>query len=129
MLLHSISSTTKDANMYRMKKEKKEKKWGKTSYNKVTVYKTETVHNNANPSWKPFTIDATVLCNNNFDQPFLVEVFDWDSTGVHDLIGKCTTTLREIQVMKELTLINPSKKHNPLYRAGMVAVDKCARVQ
>lgn len=49
--------------------------------------------------------------------------------SAHDLIGRVTTTLREMSVMKELQLINPQKKTRPLYRnSGLLMVDKCVRV-
>ncbi len=34
--------------------------------------------NNHKPIFKPFQIDLNLLCNNNMDQPFLVECYDWD---------------------------------------------------
>jgi len=57
----------------------------------------------------------------------LIEVLDWDSNGAHDLIGRCTATLRELQVMKEVALINPKKVGVGFYHnSGMLLVQKIA---
>src|SRR5688572_7018273 len=40
----------------------------------TAVYKSETVMNNLSPSWKPFTVDAQVLCGGDPDTPVLIEV-------------------------------------------------------
>lgn len=119
------------------------------------VHRTETIMNNHKPIFKPFQvrnsgsqlclsvtqckllfvvlllrqIDLNLLCNNNMDQPFLVECYDWDAnTKVvffwsllcfvrshsfvlqHDFIGSCQTSVRELQIMKEMPLKNPNRK-------------------
>jgi hypothetical protein len=111
------------------KKMKKEKK-GKVSGSRIPIHRTETLTDNKNPSWKAFQVDGYSLCMNNPDQPFTVEVLDWDRNGAHDLIGRATTTLRELQVVKELQLINPQKKKSrPLYyNSGLLYCDKCQRI-
>lgn len=58
----------------------------------------------------------------------MIECKDWDRNGSHDLIGRVTTTLREMQVQRELQLINPGKVNRPFYRnSGMIQVIKCER--
>jgi Ca2+-dependent lipid-binding protein len=112
------------------KKSKKEKKGGVNATQRIPIHRTETLMNNKNPSWKVFQVDGYQLCQNNPDQPFTVEVLDWDKNGAHDLIGRATTTLRELQVVKELQLINPQKKKTrPLYHnSGLLYCDKCQRI-
>jgi len=115
------------------KKVKGGKKGGGTASTtqRIPIYRTETLMNNKNPSWKAFQVDGNQLCGNNLDQPFTIEVLDFDKNGAHDLIGRATTTLRELQVMKELQLINPVKKktRGVLYRSsGLLYCDKATKV-
>jgi len=93
----------------------------------VVVHKTEWIKDNLNPTWRPFTIDINTLCHGNLDQPFLVEVWDWDDSGSHDLIGSNKTTLRELMTMKEVRLENPSRIGFSS-TAGRVEVLKCGPV-
>ena len=60
------------------------------------------------------------MCNNNMDQPFLIECFDWDATTKHDFIGSCQTSIRELQIMKEMPLTNPRRKSLITNIAGRV---------
>lgn len=41
--------------------------------------------------------------------PFILQVFDWDANLKHDFIGLCDVTIREMQVMKEISLRNPRR--------------------
>jgi len=98
---------------------------------KLPVAKTETVMDNQNPAWKPIQLDLTALTGGSLDTPFLIEVYDWDKNGAHDLIGRASTCMREIQVMKEVQIINPIKqKTRPIYHnSGVVVLEACKRVQ
>lgn len=89
------------------------------------VHKTETIMNNHKPVYRPFAIDLMQLCNGNMDQPFLVEVYDWDANGNHDFIGSVTTTIRECQVMKEMQLRNPKRLSLITKTAGVLEVLRC----
>jgi hypothetical protein len=60
--------------------------------------------------YQPFQIDLNALCNGNMDQPFLIEVYDWDANSRHDFIGSAQTTIRECQIMKDLHLKNPKRR-------------------
>lgn len=75
----------------------------------VVVHKTETIMNNQKPVFQPFQIDLNVLCNGNMDQPFLIEVYDWDANTKHDFIGSVQTTIRECQILREMHLRNPHR--------------------
>ncbi|KAH3756955.1 hypothetical protein Pelo_11264 [Pelomyxa schiedti] len=59
----------------------------------ITIYRSEVVMNNLNPSWKPF--ELSTLAVGGFDTPFEIAVFDWDADGGHDLIGRTHVTLRD----------------------------------
>ena len=49
--------------------------------------------NNLNPFWKPFSIPARKLCNNDAERELTFAVVDHDSDGSHDHIGSVRTTL------------------------------------
>jgi C2 domain len=80
------------------------------------VHKTETIRDNLNPVWRPFSLDLMRLCHGNIHAPILVEVYDYDSSGHHDLIGRATTSVNDLKIMKEVRLIHPKKKGRMLYR-------------
>jgi Ca2+-dependent lipid-binding protein len=57
----------------------------------VTVYRSEVIASNLNPSWRPFTLN---LCDiGGIDAPIHIMVYDYDSNGP-ELIGEARTTLR-----------------------------------
>jgi len=93
----------------------------------VVAHKTEWIKDNLNPTWRPFTIDINTLCHGNLDQAFLVEVWDYDDGGSHDLIGANKTTLRELMTMKEVRLENPNRIGFSS-TAGRIEVLKCGPV-
>jgi len=115
--------TNKVAKAKNKKKQDKLQKKGHASWSIVT--KTEHVDNNQSPTWRPFNVDLQALCDNNADHPLLLEVFDWDINGNHDLIGRAQTSLRSIQIMKELPLTNP-KRFGLTKNAGMIHLMKAA---
>jgi len=109
------------------KQKKKDKKKYKPDGNWVAVYKSENYMNNKNPVFRPFTLDINLLCGGSIEKPFLIEVLDWDANGAHDLIGRTTASLRELQVMKEVSLTNPKRAGTPLYHnSGILLVQKIA---
>jgi hypothetical protein len=60
------------------------------------VWQSEVIMNNHNPTFKPATVSAQALCNGDYDRQVLVQVFDWDSDGTHDLIGETLTNVRDL---------------------------------
>lgn len=118
------------------KKNKKGKGKGKSKSNKsgfnpadwTPIHKTETIKNNHNPTWRPFKVNLGQLCKNNLDTKFRVDVYDYDPNGAHDLIGSVSTSIREMQVMKELPLTNP-KRFGFTSKAGLLHVIKCSPVK
>ena len=76
------------------------------------IHKTEVIMNNHYPRWKTFSLSASVLCNGDVNRPLMIECFDWDSDGGHDLIGTCQTTLDTIikTPQMSLPLINAKKQ-------------------
>jgi hypothetical protein len=65
-----------------------------------------------NPTWRPFEISLTKLCNGDRNRALQIKCYDWDSDGSHDLIGTTNTTLNEMAgkgLGAEWGLINPKK--------------------
>lgn len=97
----------------------------------TVVHKTEVIKNTLNPTWKPFSISATSLCNGDHNRTIKVECYDWDSDGSHDLIGEFTTNLAALlQAPSKNTVfevINPklkAKKRNYKH-SGQLMVMTC----
>jgi hypothetical protein len=130
----SMTSASYNLNPLKKKKDKSfkkvhkiEKKLDKKGGGWVVVHRSETIMSNLNPTWRPFTINLAQLCNNNFDQPFKLEVFDWDSHGSNDFIGAARLTLRELMTMREVRLINDHRVGFS-NTAGTIQVLKCGPV-
>jgi len=87
------------------------------------AYTSEKIDNDLNPRWKKFSVLDSDLCNGDYRRPLKIMVFDWDSSGNHDLIGECEVTLESLlstfQRGGQLDLLNPKKKK----RTGMIRID------
>ncbi|KAH3758188.1 hypothetical protein Pelo_9897 [Pelomyxa schiedti] len=80
----------------------------------ITVYRSPVVMKADNPVWGYFTLDMSLI--GDLDSPFKIEVMDWDADGGHDLVGRCTMTVREWCFGPyRSALINPSKVGLPGY--------------
>jgi len=111
--------------LYAGKGSMKSKKGGGSTAQWSVVHRTETIRDNQNPVWQPFTLGLMAILGGNMEKPIKVEVWDYDQSNTHDLIGKAVTTLREMQVMKEIRLVN-KKRIGFGNHAGLVEVLKCA---
>jgi len=60
------------------------------------VHRTPVIKNNLNPTWKPFSVPLSSLCNGDKDRVLKFEVADWNWNGSHSHIGECQTTIREL---------------------------------
>eukprot|EP01061_Rhynchopus_euleeides_P045839 TRINITY_DN8433_c0_g1_i1.p1 TRINITY_DN8433_c0_g1~~TRINITY_DN8433_c0_g1_i1.p1 ORF type:complete len:535 (+),score=188.72 TRINITY_DN8433_c0_g1_i1:200-1804(+) len=68
----------------------------------LPVAKTEYWDNvTAVDQWKPLVIKLERLCRMDFNAPLLFEVFDWEKSGRHQIIGCTRTTLAEILAANE----------------------------
>lgn len=81
----------------------------------TVVHKTEVIKNTLNPTWRPFTVKARVLCNGDYDRSIKFDCYDWDSDGSsHDLIGSFVTNLRKLTSQNlsenDYECIHPKKK-------------------
>ncbi len=62
----------------------------------IPVYKTEVVRDNLNPTWRPITSTMQRLCNGDPYRPLLLECFDWDKDGSHELIGTAQSSVDDL---------------------------------
>ncbi|KAK3135745.1 hypothetical protein QOZ80_5BG0422880 [Eleusine coracana subsp. coracana] len=61
----------------------------------IPICKTEVVMDNLNPVWRPITLTSQQFGSK--DNPLLVECFDFDSSGDHELIGAFQTTINQLE--------------------------------
>ncbi|KAL9649914.1 hypothetical protein ABK040_011387 [Willaertia magna] len=92
------------------------------------VYKSEYYKNTLNASWKPFQIQVQKLNNGDYERPLRIEVFDWNRSGAHELIGYVAISLRQLLDggnNKKYDLINPElqKKNKKYKNSGILSVD------
>lgn len=75
------------------------------------VHKTDIIHN-TNPVWAPFEIPVQVLCNNDYNRPLRLDVYDAHKSGKIDAIGFATTSLNEVSEAgkKQFPIVNPEKQ-------------------
>jgi hypothetical protein len=53
----------------------------KGSYQQITMYRSEVCLKNLNPKWTEWELDLAEI--GGLDEPFTIEVFDWDKDGDH----------------------------------------------
>eukprot|EP00980_Cylindrotheca_fusiformis_P002260 scaffold517_cov119-Cylindrotheca_fusiformis.AAC.43 len=58
-----------------------------------TVFRSEVVKNSLSPDWKVASVELSQLCGGNLDLPFLVKIYDYESSGKHILMGMFETTV------------------------------------
>lgn len=61
-----------------------------------TVFRSNVVKDNLNPSWAESTINLSVLCDGDLDAPLKLLVADNESDGKHIPMGQTETTVNEI---------------------------------
>lgn len=61
------------------------------------VYRSKAIKNNLNPDWEVAFVELSVVCGGNFDNPILVQVFDFESSGKHVLMGQFETSVNGLQ--------------------------------
>lgn len=89
------------------------------------VVKTEPVYATQNPTWHPFSINVTSLCNGDFDRCFKIECFNSKDNGRHKLIGTCFASLSNLHSMSQndecRALVDEEKqKKKPDYESAAV---------
>uniref|UniRef100_A0ACD5U3B9 Uncharacterized protein n=1 Tax=Avena sativa TaxID=4498 RepID=A0ACD5U3B9_AVESA len=61
----------------------------------IPICKTEVVMNNLNPVWRPVTLTSQQYSSK--DNPLLIECFDFDDSGNHQLIGVLQTSITQLE--------------------------------
>eukprot|EP01117_Protostelium_nocturnum_P007696 TRINITY_DN2763_c0_g2_i1.p1 TRINITY_DN2763_c0_g2~~TRINITY_DN2763_c0_g2_i1.p1 ORF type:complete len:653 (-),score=196.44 TRINITY_DN2763_c0_g2_i1:37-1812(-) len=98
----------------------------------VVVHKSETIKNTLDPHWVPFEISIQTLCNGDTNKELTVEVFDWNRSGNHELIGYFTTTAHELSTSagKEFQVINRKYTSKKNYKnSGVVNLRSCETIK
>lgn len=85
----------------------------------TVVHRTEHLLNTVNPSWRPFTIPVTKLCNGDYDRVVKVTCHDYQSNGSHKFIGEFATDMRQLckesRERNTYELINSAKQKKGSY--------------
>ncbi|KAL6958631.1 Protein BONZAI 1 [Sarracenia purpurea var. burkii] len=66
----------------------------------IPICKTEVLKNDLNPSWKPVFLNAQQAGSK--DIPLLIECFNFNNNGKHDLIGKVQKSLADLEKLYSL---------------------------
>ncbi|RVW84693.1 Protein BONZAI 3 [Vitis vinifera] len=66
----------------------------------VPICKTEVVDNNLNPIWRPLC-----LTMQQFDNPLVIECFDFNTSGNHVLIGKLQKSVADLEKLHKQKLV------------------------
>ncbi|XP_039005230.1 protein BONZAI 1-like isoform X2 [Hibiscus syriacus] len=61
----------------------------------IPVCKTEVLKNDLNPTWKPVFLNIQQIGSK--DSPLVIECFDFNSNGKHELIGKVQKSLADLE--------------------------------
>jgi hypothetical protein len=61
------------------------------------VHRTEAIKVTLEPQWKQFHLSVRSLCNGDYDRDLRLDVWDWNKSGDHELIGSCHTTFRKLR--------------------------------
>lgn len=61
----------------------------------IPICKTEVLKNDLNPTWKPVFLNVQQVGGK--DSPVIIECFNFNSNGKHDLIGKVQKSLAELE--------------------------------
>ena len=87
----------------------------------VVVHKTEVIKNTLNPVWSAFAVPVRSLCNGDYERTLKLEVWDWNRSGSHELIGTTFAALRRLIDEPhpiKLACMHPEKavNHNGVWR-------------
>ncbi|KAF5204581.1 Bonzai-like protein [Thalictrum thalictroides] len=64
----------------------------------IPVCKTEVIKNDLNPTWKPLCLNIQQVGSK--DSPLLIECFNFNSNGRHDLIGEVQKSLGDLEKLQ-----------------------------
>eukprot|EP01080_Neovahlkampfia_damariscottae_P005672 gene5672-9493_t len=86
------------------------------------VYKSEPIFMNNHPKWKKFMLNQKILCENDAERPIKIDVYDYNRSGNHFLIGSLETNLKEIlnQVPQEIIDSYQKEKFGNYQNSGIL---------
>ncbi|XP_071692312.1 protein BONZAI 1-like [Rutidosis leptorrhynchoides] len=61
----------------------------------IPICRTEVLKNNLKPEWKPINLNISQIGSK--DSPLIIECFNFNSSGKHDLLGKVEKSLAELE--------------------------------
>ena len=80
----------------------------------ILVHRTEFIKNTLDPDWRPFEISARSLSNGDDERDLRFDVYDWNKSGSHEIIGSFHTTVRNLREgpgqLNHYNVINEEKK-------------------
>ena len=80
----------------------------------ILVHRTEVIKNTLNPDWRPFQLSVRSLCNGDDERDLKFDVYDWNKSGSHEIIGTFHTTVRNLREgpgsNNKYNVINEEKK-------------------
>ncbi|KAL1192954.1 Protein BONZAI 3 [Cardamine amara subsp. amara] len=92
----------------------------------VPICRTEVVDNNLNPMWRPVCL--TMQQFGSKETPLVIECFDFNTSGNHELIGKTEKSVAELErlcLQKEgANFVYPSFSHGNKVLKGQLLVDR-----
>jgi len=95
----------------------------------TVVHRTEVIMSNLNPSWKPFTVSLTALCNADHHRTLRFSVDDWEANGSHHHIGELETCVADLLSGKpERPLVSKKKKQKKgekYVNSGHLLINSC----
>ncbi|KAK8939421.1 Protein BONZAI 1 [Platanthera guangdongensis] len=93
------------------------------------IYKTEFIKNDLNPTWKPVIINLQQVGSK--DTPLIIECYNFNSNGKHDLIGKIVKSLADLEKLHQLQQVehlflpgNTAQQHSNKLLKGQLFVQK-----
>ncbi|KAG4070888.1 hypothetical protein HA402_011114 [Bradysia odoriphaga] len=87
------------------------------------VHKTEMRHGTQNPTWQPFTMRVTTLCNGDYDRNIKIDCYDNRRNGNHKLIGTTNTCLRSLHDSNASTVMNFTNPSSGGTNCGVLKVE------
>ncbi|KAI3863656.1 hypothetical protein MKW98_031248 [Papaver atlanticum] len=94
----------------------------------IAISKTEVVEDNLNPTWRPVCLTSQQFGSR--DTPLVIECFDFNSNGKHELIGKIQKSVDDLEklyvgkVGENFHILSSSRKGNIKKLKGQLFVDK-----
>ena len=70
------------------------------------MYRSKDIHNDLNPQWEEVTLELSTICGGKLDCPIEFTIFDHESDGKHDLMGRLETTVN--------ALVESAKSNRPM---------------